>query len=107
MNTFQFDTPTSLDRLRWSQSNRTGVGPALIEAPVAWMGEKLPAFLSLAKKFTPGAMLPAEPPSARLTIMTPFSAALAVGGLPSSATAFLNCGPSSWFSEVIVPNLLE
>ena len=52
-------------------------------------------------------MLPTEPPSARLTIMTPFSAALAEVGLPFSATAFLNCGPSSWFSEVIVPNLLE
>ena len=39
--------------------------------------------------------------------MTPFRPALAEVGLPFSATAFLNCEPSSWFSEVIVPNLLE
>ena len=39
--------------------------------------------------------------------MTPFSAALACVGLPLSATAFLNCGPSSWLTEVIDGNLAE
>ena len=39
--------------------------------------------------------------------MTPFSAALASVGFPFSATAPLNFGPSSWLSEVIVPNLDE
>ena len=52
-------------------------------------------------------MLLAVPPSARFAIITPFRAAFAAVGFPFSATAFLNCGPSSWFSEVIVPNLLE
>ena len=87
--------------------NTTGVVPALIEAPVAEIGEKLPACLSLWKKSTPLAMLPAVPPSARFAIITPFRAALAEVGSPFSATAFLNFGPSSWFSEVIVPNLVE
>ena len=87
--------------------NTTGVVPALIVAPVADTGEKLPAALSFGKKYTPSAMLLAVPPCARFAIMTPFSAALAAVGFPFSATAFLNCEPSSWFSEVIVPNLDE
>ncbi len=52
-------------------------------------------------------MLLALPPSARLAIITPLSAALASVGLPFSATAFLNFELSSWFSDVIVPNLDE
>ena len=52
-------------------------------------------------------MLAAVPPSARLAIMTPFSAAFAAVGLPFRATAFLNFGCSNWLSDVIVPNLLE
>ena len=52
-------------------------------------------------------MLPGDPPSARLAIMTPFRPALAEVGLPFSATAFLNFELSRSFSEVIVPNLLE
>ena len=87
--------------------NTTSVVPALIVAPVASIGEKLPAALSFWKKDTPSAMLSADPPSARFAIMTPFRAAFAEVGLPFSATVFLNCGPSSWDSEVIVPNLLE
>ena len=87
--------------------NTTWVVPALIVAPVACTGLKLPAALSFLKKSTPSAMLLADPPSARLAIMTPFSAALAEVGLPFSATAPLNCGLSRSFSEVIVPNLLE
>ena len=87
--------------------NTTGVLPALMVAPVAWVGEKLPAALSLWKKFTPAAMLLALPPSARLAIITPLSAALACVGFPFSATAFLNLGPSNWLSDVIVPNLAE
>ena len=58
-------------------------------------------------RYTPAAMLLAEPPSAMLAIMTPFRAALAEVGLPFSATAFLNLELSRSFSEVIVPNLLE
>ena len=87
--------------------NTTGVVPALIVAPVADTGEKFPAALSLEKKSTPLEMSEAVPPSARFAIMTPFRPALAEVGLPFSATAFLNCEPSSWLSEVIVPNLLE
>ncbi len=75
--------------------NTTGVVPALIVAPVADTGEKLPAALSFWKKATPLAMLSAVPPSTRFAIITPFSAALAAVGLPFSATAFLNFGPSS------------
>ena len=63
--------------------------------------------MSWVKKSTPLAMLSGVPPTARFAIITPFSAALAEVGLPFSATAFLNFGSSSWFSEVIVPNLLE
>jgi hypothetical protein len=87
--------------------NTTGVVPALMVAGVAWVVLKLPATLSLWKKFTPAEMLPAAPPSARLAIITPFSAALACVGLPLSATEFLNLLPSSWFSDVMVPNLAE
>ncbi len=87
--------------------NTTGVVPALMVAPVACTGEKLPAALSLLKKSTPLAMLPGDPPSARLAIITPFRAAFADVGLPFSATAPLNFGLSRSFSEVIVPNLLE
>ena len=87
--------------------NTTGVVPALIVAPVADTGEKLPAALSLEKKSTPLEMLLAVPPWARFAIMTPFRAALAEVGFPFRATAFLNFGPSRSFSEVIVPNLLE
>ncbi len=87
--------------------NTTGVEPDLIVAPVADTGEKLPAALSLWKKFTPSAMLLADPPSTRFAIITPFSAAFAAVGFPFSATAFLNFDVSSWLSEVIVPNLLE
>ena len=79
----------------------------MIVAPVADTGEKLPFALRSWKKFTPLEMLLAVPPSTRLAIMTPFSAAFAAVGLPFSATAFLNFGCSSWLIEVIVPNLLE
>ena len=87
--------------------NTTRVVPALIVASVAWTGEKLPAFLSFSKKLTPLAMLLADPPSAMLAIITPFSAACADVGLPFSATAPLNSGLSRSLSEVMVPNLLE
>src|SRR5215471_10313208 len=75
-------------------------------APVACTGEKFPASLSFSKKLTPLAMLLADPPSARLAIITPFSAACVDVGLPSSATAPLNFGLSRSFSEVMVPNIL-
>src|SRR5229473_374934 len=65
----------------------TGVVPALMVAEVACTGTKLPACLSWWKKFTPLAMLFAAPPAARLTIMTPLSAALAWVGFPFSAPA--------------------
>ena len=87
--------------------NTTGVVPALIVAPVADTGEKLPACLSWWKKFTPLEMSSAVPPSTRLAIMTPLSAALAAVGFPFSATAFLNFEPSNWLIEVIVPNFEE
>src|SRR5579875_1365970 len=81
----------------------TDVAPVLIVDGVAWTGLKLPAALSRWKKLTPSAMLPGDPPSARFTIITPCSAAFASVGLPLSATAFLNFGPSSWLTDVIVP----
>src|SRR5262249_5150053 len=100
MNTFQSGTPTAPGRLRYSQFTTTGVEPDLMVAPVTRTGARLPAFLSLAKNETPLAMRPADPPSARLAIITPFSAALAWVGSPFSATAPLNLGPSRSFSEV-------
>ena len=63
--------------------------------------------MSWEKKSTPLEMLSGVPPTARFAIITPFSAALAEVGLPFRATALWNFGSSSWFSEVIVPNLLE
>ena len=87
--------------------NTTGVVPALIVAPVADTGLKLPACLSWWNHATPLEMSLAVPPDSRFASMTPFSPALAEVGSPFSATAPLNLGPSSWFSEVIVPNLLE
>ena len=85
--------------------NTTGVEPALIVAPVADIGLKLPTCLSWWKKATPLEMSLGVPPSARFASMTPFSAALAAVGFPFSATAPLNFEVSNWLSEVMVPNL--
>ena len=87
--------------------NTTGVVPALMVAPVADTALKLPACLSLWKNATPLAMSLGVPPDSKLASITPFSPALAEVGSPFRATAFLNFGWSNWFSEVIVPNLLE
>src|SRR5215469_10719251 len=107
MKSFQLvaGLPTSAGVLRKSQLMTTGAAGAPNDPPPPGELTRFPAALSLWKNDTPGAMSPGEPPLARLAIITAFSAALARLGSPASATASRHLGPSSWFSEVITPNL--
>ena len=85
----------------------TGVWPDSIVAEVGSTGRKLPAFLSLPKKSTPGAMSSAEPPLASEAIITPLNAAPAVVGSPLRATLPLNSEPSRSSRPVTSGTLLE
>ncbi len=72
----------------------TGVWPDSTVAGVGSTGRKLPAFFSLPKNSTPGAMSSAEPPLPSAAITTPANAAPAWVGSPLSATLPLYSGLS-------------